>query len=316
MDKATPSAALLGMIRRGEVGGVILFGRHSATEEALAALVALLHQTALEGGNPPLLVMTDQEGGLIRRLTWAPPLLSAWEMGQLLDGAAVREQGRLTGEALHAMGIDVDLAPVADIPTAASGFMYADGRVFSLDPLVTATLATAFADGLADGGVLATMKHFPGIGRAGPNTDLHVVTIKAGVDTMAADLAPYRQAIAHGVPLVMLSNAVYPAWDAANAAGWSPAIAETLLRDELGFTGVTITDGLDGAAASRHTHEKTLALQAARAGVDLLLLTGSERSALGAYRALLAAARDGSLPMALLLASYERILALKGVLGP
>ncbi len=313
---ATPSAAFLQRIRRGEVGGVILFGRQSTSEVALKALTSLLHRTALGGGNPPLLVMTDQEGGSIRRLRWAPPELSAWAMGEELDASGVRKQGRLTGEALRAAGIDVDLAPVADVPAKPSGFMYADRRVFSLDSAKTATLATAFADGLADAGVLATMKHFPGLGRASLNTDLHLVKITASEAAMAWDLAPYRPAIDHGVPLIMLSNAVYTAWDAANAAGWSPAIAGALLRDQLGFTGVTITDGLDGAAASRHTQEKALALKAARAGVDLLLLTGSEPVAAGSYQAVLAAARDGTLPMASLLASYQRILALKGVTAP
>ena len=316
MDGATPDPAILGMIGRGEVGGVILFGRHIANPAGLKVLTALLHQTALDGGNPPLLVMTDQEGGRIRRLDWAPPLLSAWDMGLTLDANDVREQGRLAGEAFRSLGVDVDLAPVADVPTTASGFMYADQRVFSLDSSVTATLSTAFADGLADGGVLATMKHFPGIGRAIPNTDLRVVKITAGVDAMAADLAPFRLAIDHGVALIMLSNAVYPAWDASNAAGWSSAIAGTLLRDELGFTGVTITDGLEGAAASRHVQEATLVLKAAQAGVDLLLLTGSERTSIASYKALLSAARNGTLPMASLLASYARILALKGVSAP
>ena len=115
--------------------------------------------------------------------------------------------------------------------------------------------------------------------------------------------------------MIMLSNAVYPVWDASNGAGWSPAIAGGLLRDELGFTGVTITDSLDGAALSRHVSERSLALRAAQAGTDFLLLTGPERTTAGSYALLLAAARDGRLSMDSLLASYERIVELKVSFG-
>jgi beta-N-acetylhexosaminidase len=315
LDSATPSASVLGRISRGEVGGVILFGSHTADAVALAALTAKLHKAAADGGQPPLLVMTDQEGGIVRRLGWAPPVVSAWQMGKTLDADGVLALGRETGEALAAVGIDSDLAPVADVPSSKSVFMYLDRRVFSMDADVVSELSGAFAAGLLEAAVLPSMKHFPGIGRAVRNTDLHVAVVGASRTAMEADLAPYRAAIAAGLPMIMLSNAVYPVWDADNAAGWSPAIAEGLLREELGFSGVTITDSLDGAAASRHVSERSLALRAAQAGTDFLLLTGPEKTTAGSYALLLAAARDGRLSTDSLLASYQRILALKASFG-
>jgi beta-N-acetylhexosaminidase len=156
-----------------------------------------------------------------------------------------------------------------------------------------------------------TLKHFPGIGLATTNTDTSVVTIAASAAALDPGLLPYRTAIGHHLPLIMLSNATYPAWDPVSAAGWSASIAETLLRHDLGFTGVTITDSLDGTAAARHMHSRDLAVRAAMAGTDLILTTGSEATTRNTYATLLADAKDGSILTATLRASYERILALK-----
>jgi beta-N-acetylhexosaminidase len=109
----------------------------------------------------------------------------------------------------------------------------------------------------------------------------------------------------------MLSNATYPAYDAHNAAGWSHAIGTTLLRDDLGFTGVTITDSLDGTAAARGLWTRVLAVSAARAGTDMILTTGSELSTSGVYATLMRQAGEGLIPLSTLRASYARILALK-----
>jgi len=155
------------------------------------------------------------------------------------------------------------------------------------------------------------MKHFPGIGYAVLNTDSHPVTIGASPTALAPGLGPYRTAIANGIPMIMLSNATYTAYDSVNAAGWSHAIGTTLLRQNLGFRGVTITDSLTGTAFSRGVSQTSLSLRAAKAGTDMILVTGSEASTRAVYSALLAAAQDGSIARATLLASYNRIVALK-----
>jgi beta-N-acetylhexosaminidase len=159
------------------------------------------------------------------------------------------------------------------------------------------------------------MKHFPGIGFATRNTDAAVVTIRASKARLAPGLGAYRMAIAHDIPLIMLSNATYGAYDAGNAAGWSHAVSVTLLRHDLGFRGVTITDSLDGTAHARGLSTRRLAVRAAIAGTDMILLTGSEASTRAVYATLLREAMAGSIPKSTLRASYDRILALKARLG-
>jgi beta-N-acetylhexosaminidase len=311
MDGVTPSADLLGRIRRGEVGGIILFGPNVTTPLALIALTARLRAAAVAGGQPRLLIAVDQEGGPIKRIPWAPPTLSAPQMGRIGSASIARTQGASTAAALRGLGIDIDLAPVADVPASTASFMYRAGRTFSFSATRTALLANAFAAGLESGRVAPAMKHFPGIGFATRNTDAYVVTIRASRAALAPGLLPYRTAIAHHIPLVMLSNATYTAYDPRNAAGWSHAIAVTLLRRDLGFTGVTITDSLDGTARARGLWPRVLAVSAARAGTDMILTTGSEASTRGVYATLLRQAQLGSIPRATLQASYNRILALK-----
>jgi beta-N-acetylhexosaminidase len=197
------------------------------------------------------------------------------------------------------------------VPASTSSFMYQQGRTWSFGSRKTSRLANAFALGLGDRGALATMKHFPGIGFATKNTDDFVVQIHATKSELAPGLRPYRHAVANGVPLVMLSNALYRAYDRGHAAGWSRAIGANLLRGKLGFHGVTITDSLDGAANTRGIATNALALKAAKAGTDMLLLTGSEASSRSIYRSLLEAARAGQIPHDRLAASYDRIVVLK-----
>ncbi|HEX3427400.1 MAG TPA: glycoside hydrolase family 3 N-terminal domain-containing protein [Candidatus Limnocylindrales bacterium] len=311
MDGLVPSADLLGRIRRGEVGGVILFGSNISTPTALIALTRLLQRTAVAGGQPPLLIAVDQEGGPIKRISWIAPWLSAPQMGRIGLTSVARAQGEAAGSGLRALGVNVDLAPVADVPASTASFMYRAGRTFAFGSLLTASLADAFATGLESGGVDPAMKHFPGIGFATRNTDASVVTIAASPTALSPGLRPYRLAIGHRIPLIMLSNATYPAWDAVNAAGWSRAIGQTLLRQGLGFTGVTITDSLDGTAAARGLTTRLLAVRAARAGTDMILTTGSEVQTRAVYATLLREAQLGWIPTATLRASYARIATLK-----
>lgn len=303
--------ALAGRIRRGEIGGVVLLARNVTTRSALKRLTRQLQRAASAGGQPPLLISIDQEGGSVRRVRWAPPTLTVPQMGRLGSTDVARTQGARTGAALRGLGINIDLAPVADVPRSSASFMYQQGRTFSFDSKRTARLADAFAAGLGSRGVLATMKHFPGIGLATRNTDLYVDTIRAPKAGLQPDLRPYRRAIRNDIPLIMLSNAAFTAYDRKNAAGWSRAIVHRLLRRDLGFEGVTITDSLNGTANARGMKIKTLATRAARVGTDLILVTGSEKSSSWLYRALLDKARQGSIPVARLRASYDRILVLK-----
>ena len=315
MSGTTPTLDLLGRIRRGEVGGVILFGSNISNATQLTALTKKLRAAAAAGGQPPLLISTDQEGGTVKRISWIPPTLSPPQMGASGSVSQALDQGKETGVAMLGLGVNNDLAPVADVPASTSSFIYQQGRAWSFSAATTTSLSDAFATGLEQGGVAPTMKHFPGLGYAIKNTDLNVVTLTQSAATLNPGLDPYRAAISHGIPMIMLSNAIYTAWDSKNAAGWSHAIAIGLLRDTLGFRGVSITDSLNGIGSAMGVSPKTLAIRAARAGTDMILLTGSEASTKAAYTTLLAYAQSGYISRSTLLASYARILALKAAVA-
>lgn len=299
MDGTTPSASLLERARRGEIGGVFLRSHSFDSAAQLRSATRALQGAAAAGGRPRLLIAADQEGGPVKGIAWIPPTVAP---AQIRTVTTARAQGRATGAALRALGINVDLAPVADL-RAPRSFITLQDRAWA-----SSGLAVAFSDGLHDGGALATLKHFPGLEFAQRNTDRHIVRITASRSALEPGLEPYR---ATRSPLVMLSNAVYDAFDRFNAAGWSRRIGVRLLRDELGFEGVTITDSLDGTANARGIPSDPLAVKAARAGTDLILITGSEAASRSVYLSVLRAARDGRIAAADLDASYDRILALK-----
>jgi beta-N-acetylhexosaminidase len=307
---------LRNQIQRGEVGGVLLFPRNIRSESQLIELTTQLQAAAAAGGQPPLLIAVDQEGGTIRRIPWIPPTMSAVEMGRLGDPQVARDQGAATGAALRALGINVDLAPVADVPTASNSFMFLQRRTWSFNADVTAVLSDAFAAGLESAGVIPGVKHFPGIGRLAGNTDTGQRVVTASASSLAPGLIPFQRAIDHGTAMIMLSNATYTAYDRTRVAGWSPVIAGTLLRGTLGFDGVSITDSLDSAAAVRATSVPGLAVLASQAGVDLVLSTATATLRVEQlYGGLLQAAESGAIPREALVTSYQRILALKQGLG-
>jgi beta-N-acetylhexosaminidase len=308
MEGTSPSPALLERIRRGEVGGVILFGANVVDRRQLARLTTELRRAAEVGGMPRLLVAVDQEGGAVRRLRWAPPGLSARELARRRI-AASHGAGLAAGRALRRAGVDVDLAPVADVPVPRS-FLAAQERAFGTVPSRVAARSAAFSRGLASAGVIATAKHFPGLGRAVRTTDAHAVTIRADRPALdKRDLVPFRHLVSTGVPLVMLSNASYIAFGNLPAA-WSSDVVD-LLRSELGFTGATVTDSLDALALTHAVTMAEAARRAVAAGVDGLLVTGSERESAGVLDALVADARAGRLSPGVLRESYERMLVLK-----
>ena len=303
INGTAPSPGLRERIRRGQVGGVILMGWNIRSAPQVRALTARLRAAAREGGHR-ILIVTDQEGGAIRRFRWAPPAASAEELGRLGE-AALRRRGRDTARALERLGVDVDLAPVADVPAVRDSFVADQQRAFSRIPNRVGKAVTAFSAGLLDGGVVPTIKHFPGLGLAAESTDRAAVTIDAPASALEPGLIPYRRAIAAGVvPLVMVSNAAYTAYGARPAA-WSPRVLELLA--ELGYAGVTITDALEALAATRGVPPAEAAFRAARAGVDLLLFVGSEASTQRVYDRLLAEARAGRLSRESLERSAARI---------
>jgi beta-N-acetylhexosaminidase len=301
---ATPPASVLRAVRAGRVGGVILFGENVPTVPAARSAVRAVKRAAAAGRRPEPLIMIDQEGGQVRRLPTLPPTLSPAQMGATSGPAATAEhQGRLTGAALRRLGITVDLAPVADVPLGTSSFL--GERAFSRSRDVVARAACGFAEGLARSKVAATLKHFPGLGRAGGNTDLRPVDVTGGRAELEADLSAYRRC-ARTTPLVMISSATYP-----RLGIDAPAVLDRStyrLLDSTGFRGLTITDAFDTPAVATQVRP---ALKALRAGVDLLLYGMDQRGAAQAYSRLLADARAGRLSRGQVRARADRIVAFK-----
>ena len=286
----------------------MLFADNFPSRAAGRDLIAELQGTRRPPGlRDPLLVLVDQEGGLVKRVAGAPSA-SAAAMGR--RGAAFsREQGRRTAANLRELGVNVDLAPVLDVARP-GGLIAATERGFGATARRVAATAVPFAMGLQGGGVAAVAKHFPGFGAAVGNTDFATQRIDLSRKVLReADEAPYRAFLAAGGEVVMLSTAVYPALSPAPAA-FSRPIATGELRRRLGFEGVSVTDALDTAAVRAFGGPARAGVAAARAGVDLLLFTDLP-SAERVRRALASKLRDGSLERSEFEASAQRVLDLR-----
>ncbi len=300
----TPDASFLTRVRGGELGGVILFADNTAAGlAATRRAIAHLQRAARQGGNPPLLVMADQEGGEVNRVP-GPPTLAPAEM----DSAAVAEQqGAAAGRLLRSVGINVDLAPVADVERAPGSFL--GTRSFGSDPNLVAARACAFARGLASGGVAYTLKHFPGLGRATGDTDTERVVIDAPAAELRDDYSAYRSCGASPNALVMVSSAIYPTLSGSTPAVMSPEIYNRELPTALGQAGhLTISDALDTPAFSG---EQAAALRAINAGLDLALYANTEAESISGYTELLAAARRGAIPASRLRSAVYAVDSLK-----
>jgi beta-N-acetylhexosaminidase len=299
-------------IREGRLAGVILFAANfpsrAAGRRLIARLQAIRRPPALRA---PLLIMVDQEGGLVKRVGGAPSA-SAAAMGA--RGAAFsREQGRRTAANLRQLGVNVDLAPVLDVARP-GGTIAATERGFGATPQRVSATAIPFAAALRQGGVAATAKHFPGLGAAAANTDFAVQRIGLPKATLRrVDEAPYRAFAAAGGEIVMLSTAIYPALAPVPAA-FARSIASGELRTRLGFEGVSMTDALDTVAVRSFGAPARVGVAAARAGTDLLLFTDLA-AAETAGRALVAKLRAGGLDRDELEASAQRVLDLRGELA-
>jgi beta-N-acetylhexosaminidase len=311
---ATPPAALERRIRAGEAAGVILFARNIASRARLRATIARLQAIPRAAGlGAPLLVMIDQEGGFVKRLSGAPSRSPA-AIGRTGSVAIARGEGAATARNLRGVGINVNLAPVLDVARPGS-FQERLERSYSRDPAKVAALGTAFAAALRTGGVAATAKHFPGIGV--PRVDEDSVASRIGLSQATLrriDEVPFAAAIRSRIDLVMLATAIYPAFDRQPAL-FSRRLATDELRGRLGFTGVSITDDLETAAASRYGSAATEARMSTRAGADLLLFAQSYAGGAQAAEGLIRDARAGRVSTAELRSSAARVLALRASLG-
>ncbi len=269
----------LDLIKKLPVGGVILTGRSRAGVAAIATRTAALKK--VNGARPGLLVAADQEGGQVQTLTGpgfsAIPTATeqgAWSAQRLTDAAA------MWGGELRAAGIGLDLAPVSDVLSAQLGSgdlaVGVSRRTFGTEPAAVGSSVLAFAAGLAKAGIAGAVKHFPGLGRVRPNTD---VTANVRDTTTTADspwLDPFRRAVTAGIPVVMVSSAIYTQIDATQPAAFSRPVITDLLRARMGFTGVVISDDLGKAVAVATVPAADRAVRFIAAGGDIVLTISPE----------------------------------------
>ena len=284
-------------LREGRAAGAILFRDNVVDPEQLRSLTRSLRRSA-----PGTLVCVDQEGGDIRIVPWAQPERSAPEQQAF---GTVREDSLAAGRDLRAAGINVTLGPVADVPSIDGSIM--TNRAFTADPDGAVSAIAESVAGWREAGVATTVKHFPGLGGATVNTDEGSATIDRTREQLDEDLAPFELAVRLGTEFVMASHAVYPALDGERIASQSPAVID-LLRGELGFEGVVMTDSLEAQAVQDVADVEEAALASAEAGVDVILTTG-RGSYIRVFRALLARAREDAAFRERVRVSAARVLA-------
>ncbi len=316
--EATNIGALAPAARAG-YGGILLFG--TTAPASMSQVLTTLQRE--RPGHFAWMVMTDEEGGGVERLTnvvgsfpWAQT------MGKNLDAARVTAIARRVGTALSAAGVNTDLAPVLDVDGRAQypGEANPDGyRSFSGVASIAATDGTAFMKGLQQAGVLSVVKHFPGLGYSTRNTDYGPAATLSWSKLRTTGLVPFRQAIANGAGAVMMSNARIPGLSSL-PAGLSPVVVQ-YLRTTLGFKGLIVTDSLSaGAISALHLAEPAASVLALTAGDDLILF-GSPTSVAASLAlaakistAIVNAVTQGTLAKSTLIAAAAQDLAARNQL--
>jgi len=298
-------------LRELRPGGVILFRRNYTTPDALTTLCAEIH--SLSTTHRPIIAL-DHEGGRVHRLrppfTHFPAMLN---VGRTNSVDLAYRVGLAMGHELRSVGIDLDFAPVLDVLTNPANTVIGD-RAFSTDPYQVALLGRAQARGLRDAGVIPCGKHFPGHG--GTLLDSHDDQPKderSLEELTRIDLYPFQQLIAEGIEMIMSAHVLYPALDPEFPATASRKILTGLLRQQMGFNGVIITDDLEMGAVVRHSTIDQAVINALNAGADMLLVCHKIDLALAARDACVRAIESGIISQSRVEDAAQRIAALKNI---
>ena len=310
----------LGPAARAGFGAVLLFG--STAPSSLPAILATLQRE--RGDHVTTLVMTDAEGGGVLRLSNVLASIPwAQTMGKNLSNAQIQAEGARLGRSMVAQGLNVDLAPVADLDARAvfPGALDADGfRAFGGDSHVVAGNVVAFERGLESTGIRGTLKHFPGLGGASRNTDYGPAHTLSWATLQSAALVPYRVALQRTSAMVMVANASVPGLTSLPASIATPVM--TYLRDVLGYQGLIMTDSLSaGALSARHLSVAQASVDALVAGADLVLAgnptspSAALAQASATAQAITRAVVAKTLPAATLAAAASQVVAARSVLS-
>jgi beta-N-acetylhexosaminidase len=315
------------LIEEIKPGGIILFGRNVESAEQVRKLMD--DAAALVPVRPLLAI--DQEGGLVDRLRPIfPPMPSARAIRQHGDLAGARKLGRVTGELLRMLGFNLNFAPVMSIITEArsklTNGLYS--RSYGRSPGEVLGYTTVYMRGLQGTGCLGCLKHFPGIGAGEVDSHIEMPLVPlTRDDLMSQDLAPYIELFQRAddrVRVVMVSHGGFPNIDIKKGttggllapASINPNIVNQLLRQELGFRHLVVTDDLEMGAIAKHFEIEDASVRAFDAGEDMLLICATPETIRRGYQALLEAARDGKLSKQRIQSSLKRIAATKALAQP
>ena len=296
------------MVRERNIGGVILFGHNMKSEAQVKSLTAALQELSISTKPAvPLFVAVDQEGGDIASAPWVAPQPAAAEIGSRGDPDEARAVASEIGREILRAGVNTNFAPVVD-----TGFGAAIGnRSYGEDPALVARMGKASVEGFEDAGVVSAAKHFPNHGPATSDSHVSLPVIRHDEETIESyDLPPFRAAVEAGVPMVMVGHLLYPAIDPEHPASLSKE-AISMLREDLGFDGVVVTDDLAMAGASGGGPPARTAVEAVRAGADLLIISSPPPQQADAYDAVVAAVESGEISRAQVRKSVERLLTVK-----
>ncbi len=263
------------MVRERNIGGVILFAYNMESEEQVESLTGRLQRLSMQTEPAvPLFVAVDQEGGDIASAPWVAPQPAAAEVGSRGDPEEAHDIAATMGRQLLQAGINTNFAPVVD-----TGFGAAIGnRSYGEDPELVARMGAAAVEGFERVGVISAAKHFPNHGPATSDSHASLPVIRHDAKTLESyDLPPFEAAVEAGVPMVMVGHLLYPAIDPHNPASLSRD-AIGMLRGDLGFDGVIVTDDLAMAGAKGSGTPAEAAVQAVRAGADLLIVSSPRSS--------------------------------------
>jgi len=307
-----PPLGIVDELATRELGGVLVEAENWAGAGPGAELVERLRQAGSSAGRIPPLIVTTQEGGPYRALPDLPPEQTELEIGDAGSVRGAEEWASATARALEEAGFDLNLAPVADVATLDSPV--AD-RAFSDDPALAAQLTGAAIRSCLDQGIACAPLHFPGLGAASQDPSRGPATVGLDPASLAErDLQPFEAAFAEGAPAVVLSLAIYSAYDPVTPGALAEPVATGLLREELGFQGVAVTDDLGSGAIRAGTNVEDAAVAALAAGADLLQIASPADQG-GVRDAILAAVDAGELDPARLADAAGRVLELKAQLG-
>lgn len=320
-EGSTLSENLRKFVAELKVGGVILYSSRNNIESVgqVAELNGAIQQTARDAGSPPLFISIDQEGGLVNRIREGLTLFPGnMALGAIEDPSLAGRVASVLGEELASLGINVNFAPVMDVNNNPLNPIIGV-RSFGSHSQAVARLGSAMVASFMDKGVLPAAKHFPGHGDTAVDSHTGLPLIPVSRDRLErVEFPPFRAAIDAGVPMVMTAHVLVPSLDEKNPATLSPSILG-MLRSEMGFMGLIITDSMGMAALKKERTMEEAAIGAFNAGADILLFGADkgheETEYFGIYSALLDACRIGKISMARLDESVGRILAAKNTLG-